>query len=258
MRLAFATVLGFLLGCGSLAATPPACVNGTLSSYLALGATGCTYGGTVFANFTYLGTATGDAPVIRADQITVQPILIVPATAKFTFSGPWAAGGGESQASVIKYTAVLPCGAAAPVELDLALGSAHVQGDIGSVNVRELTNVGALAVFTRCTEVCQDKPSDSLQFKPVSVMLIRRLCKPERRSGGRVLKRVQRRYQPLHSVCVVVFLGRQADFPNTSDSKVIPAYGRNSGSGTAAMEDVPAPMLAPVAPNSWYLRSSVS
>jgi hypothetical protein len=99
-------------------------------------------------------------------------MLIVPATAKLSFSAPWNVGSAETQDSVIKYTAVLPCGVTQPAELDLTLGSAHLGGTIGSATVQEETNVGGLTVFNRCAEVCQAKTSDALQFKPVSVVLI--------------------------------------------------------------------------------------
>jgi hypothetical protein len=176
MRLTLNIVAGCVLACescGSLLAAPPACVTGTLASYVALGAGGCTSGTLVFANFAYSASAAGGAPTISAHQITVTPMLIVPQTTAFSFSASWSVSHpAHSQDSIIKYTAVLPCGATQPAELDLTLGSAQVGGIVGSVTVRESTNVGNLTVFDRCTEVCQSKTSDRLQIEPVSVVLV--------------------------------------------------------------------------------------
>src|SRR5580692_4501859 len=52
LNLAAATLFTF----GLLTAAPPPCVTGTLASYVALGANGCAFGRTVFANFGYAGT----------------------------------------------------------------------------------------------------------------------------------------------------------------------------------------------------------
>lgn len=163
---------GCLLACGLLSADPPACITGTLASYIALGASGCIQDGIVFANFSYFASATGGAPKIGADQITVMPLFIVPKATRFNFSAPWNVSGRQSQESVIRYTAVLPCGDTLPAQLDLTLGSARVGGIIGSATVHESTNVGTLNVFDHCTEVCQTKTSDTLQFNPVSVVLV--------------------------------------------------------------------------------------
>jgi hypothetical protein len=172
MRLTLKIAAGCLLTCGLLSANPPACVSGTLASYMALGAGGCVFGGVTFANFTYAAKVSGGAPMIKADQITVLPVLVIPETAQFTFSASWSVANAQSQVSVIRYTAVLPCGDTAPAELDLTLGPAHVGGIVGNASVQEKTNVGDLSVFDTCTEVCQTKSSDRLQFKPVSVLLI--------------------------------------------------------------------------------------
>jgi len=165
-------VPGYFLAFGMLWAAPPTCVTGTLASYIGLGAEGCTFIGNTFANFAYSASASGGAVVIKADQITVTPLFIPTATASFNFSAPWSVGRDQTQDSTISYTTVLPCGDGQTAELDLALGPAHIGGIIGSVRVDETTNVGKLSVFDRCTEVCQTKPSDSLTFNPVSVVLI--------------------------------------------------------------------------------------
>jgi hypothetical protein len=188
MRRKLNLVAGTLFTLGLLNASPPPCVTGTLASYIALGANGCTFGRTVFANFSYSGTAKGGAPIIRSDQITVTPLLIVPATAKFSFSAAWNVANSQEQDSVIEYTAALPCDDTATVELDLDLGAAQVRGLIGSVVVQESTNVGDLNVFERCTEICQSKTSDRRQFQPVRVLLVSDHVSLTGVSGGASLK----------------------------------------------------------------------
>lgn len=161
-----------LLGSGLMWAEPAQCKQGTLANYISLGAEGCTFAGIVFANFEYSASAKGGAPVIKADKVKVDPLLIPTATASFRFSAPWNVNSAQSQDSVIKYTAVLPSGDATPAVLGLVLGSSHV-GSIASVDVRESTNVGKLDVSDRCTELfCRTNAHDSFQFNPVSVVLI--------------------------------------------------------------------------------------
>ena len=172
MRLTLKVAAGFGLACGLLSAAPPACVTGTLTSYIALGAEGCTFDGNVFANFAYSANASGGASIITANQITIVPMLLAPETTRFNISAPWSVSRSQSQDSVISYTAVLPCGDTRTAQLDLMLGSTHIGGIIGSVVVDESTNVGKLNVFDRCTEVCASKANDSLNFNPVNVVLV--------------------------------------------------------------------------------------
>src|SRR5215469_15157402 len=133
MRLRLKTAAGYFLACALLSAAPPSCMIGTLASYIALGAEGCTFNGNVFANFAYSASASGGATMIRADQITVVPLLILPETPRFSFSAPWSVGKGQKQDSIVSYTAVLPCGDTQPAQLDLTLGAAHIGSIIGSV-----------------------------------------------------------------------------------------------------------------------------
>jgi hypothetical protein len=172
MKLNVKVAVGCLFSCGWLSAAPPTCVTGTLASYIALGAQGCTLNGDVFANFSYSADASGDAATITADQIIVTPLVIVPAVARFNFSAPWSVDRDQKQESVIRYTIVPPPGGAAPFRLQLTLGTPLVGGIIGGVRVTEITNVGHLSAFVRCTEVCQIKANDSLEFDPVSVVLV--------------------------------------------------------------------------------------
>lgn len=138
----------------------------------------------MFANFSYSASASGGATKVGAEQIAVTPTLIVPETARFSFSAPWKVGAAQSQDSVIKYTAVLPCGDMRSAELDLTLGVSSVGGIIGSVIVNEATNVEALSVFDRCTEICQSKTDDTRKFDPVSVLLVTDRVKLRGGNGG--------------------------------------------------------------------------
>jgi len=76
---------GCFLASGLLSAVPPACVTGTLATYIPLGAVGCTLNGDVFANFSYRASATHGAVTITADQIMLTPFVVVPQTARFNF-----------------------------------------------------------------------------------------------------------------------------------------------------------------------------
>ena len=72
--------------------------------------------------------------------------------------------------------------------MDLTLGSTQIRGIVGSVTVDKSTNVGKLSVFTRCTEVCQTKTNDSLNFNPVSVVLVTDHVSLTGGNGGASLK----------------------------------------------------------------------
>ena len=173
MRLRVNAATGCLFACGLLFADPPTCVTGTLADYIALGAQGCNLNGDVFANFSYAARASGGAATITADQITVTPFVVVPAAARFNFSAPWSVDQDQTQ----ELGHQIHHGASTrhhdTFQLQLTLGTAQVGGIIGRVTVNESTNVGPLSVIDRCTEVCQTKTNDSLNFDPVSVVLVR-------------------------------------------------------------------------------------
>ena len=163
---------GCLLACGWLSAAAGPCVTSTLADYIALGAQGCTLNTDVFANFSYRAGASGGAATITADQIIVTPFVLIPAAARLNFSAPWSVVQDQTQESVVTYTVVPPSGGATPSQLQLSLGAASVGGIIGAVVVHESTNVGNFSVSNRCTEVCQAKANGSLDFDPVSVVLV--------------------------------------------------------------------------------------
>lgn len=161
-----------LLLSGLTWAAPPQCRSTTLAHYISLGASGCTFGGIVFANFKYSGSAKGGAALIKASQITVDPTEIPTRTASFRFSAAWSVSGEQSQKSKIKYTASLPNGDTVQSDLGLTLGTAQI-GALGAVTVNEGSNVGSLQVSESCNEItCQTRANDNLLFNPVSVVMI--------------------------------------------------------------------------------------
>jgi len=172
MKLSLWAALGCLLACGRLSAAPKPCVNATLANYIALGAQGCTLNGDVFANFSYFGGGSYGGATITSDQILVTPLFVVPAAAELNFSAPWSADQGQTKESVIRYTIVPPPSGTVPIQLQLRLGPVQVGGITGAAVVDEVTNVGNLTVLIHCTEVCQEKTNDSLDFVPVSVVLV--------------------------------------------------------------------------------------
>jgi len=176
MKSTFKIIFGCLIACGLLSATPPACITGTLTSYIALGPQGCTIGTVVYANFTYSIVS----PSIAANQITVMPTFVAPTTGRLTFSGPWNVPKDQMQEADISYTAALPAGSSLPSALQLILGTAQIKGVIGNVTIDEQTNLpGAstggdetLSVFDRCTEVCQTKALDNFNFNSTNISVL--------------------------------------------------------------------------------------
>jgi hypothetical protein len=176
MKLKSKLATALLLGAGLLAAAPPNCKQDTLEAYIDMGPQGCALGAVVYANFSYQADATGGATIITAGQITVTPIVIPVTTGRFTFSALWKVAGGQTQKSVISYTASLPAGDSLPGSLELTLGTATVRGLVGSVKVDEATNLVdssgnrvALHVFDQCVEVCSEKLFDSFDFNPTNI-----------------------------------------------------------------------------------------
>lgn len=166
-----------LLATAILAATPvaaaiPQCVAGTLQNYIDLGSGGCLIGSTFFHNFVYKAGGRNGAQQIPPSAITVTPILVIPATASLDFQAPWQAASGQIQESSIGYQVLLipPPTPISPID-QLTLQAGNMQaGTIGSVAVRETTNVANLSVFLNCIEVCQSRLEDTQQFAFVATI----------------------------------------------------------------------------------------
>jgi hypothetical protein len=159
----------------------PACVKGTLASYIALGAGGCMFDSALYRDFTY------SAPVsntITPAEIIVTPAVLPIATAPFqglNFSAPWSAAAGKSEVSIIGYNVVPfpPQAEPAPLSADLTLdlGTAKVLGIIGSVSVTQVSTSNGLPaetvtlkVYDTCNDVCSLKQTDSVTVTPLATI----------------------------------------------------------------------------------------
>jgi hypothetical protein len=176
-KILLAAVFTLLLAVPPFANATPACVQGTLASYIALGAGGCIFDNALYNNFTYGPTSTtGVSPA----NIIVTPILLPTPTLfpGLNFTAPWKVAAGQSEQSVIGYTATPYWPGASPVPasgvLTLDLGQSQVLGIIGSVTVQERTTMtsttGTLEVYDTCEEVCTIKLSDSVTIAPVQTL----------------------------------------------------------------------------------------
>lgn len=149
----------------------PACVPNTLASYIALGAGGCMFEGTLYRNFTYVPPA--------LSSISPAQILVIPSSGGsvitpypgLTFYGPWSVPEGQSLNTTIGYNTVpFPPNASAEelaTDLTLDLGTPSIGGPIGSATVTETATsssvgfAGTLQVFESCEEVCALKQTDT-------------------------------------------------------------------------------------------------
>lgn len=172
MKIKLAIAAGLLLSLPLFASVKTPCVKGTLASYIALGAGGCSIGNVTFANFSYPTSTTNTIP---ANEIVVTPLAIV-FDPGLTFTAPWAAASGQSESSMIGYT--VSFNSLTPLAtsglLKLLLGTAKISNIIGSVEVDETATEGnvadMLSVYEKCTEVCTIKSSDQLAFSPVNTL----------------------------------------------------------------------------------------
>jgi hypothetical protein len=161
-----------------IAPLAPQCVRGTLASYIALGAEGCTFDSVLYDNFTYA------SPVLNAitpAEIVVTPILLPVAglSPGLNFSAPWSVAAGKSEISVIGFKAVpFPPNAADILPLTgtltLDLGLAKVSGIVGSVTVEEKTSVASTAapleVYEICEDACTIKERDSVTVSGIQIL----------------------------------------------------------------------------------------
>ncbi|MGD0801724.1 MAG: hypothetical protein ABR906_10440 [Terracidiphilus sp.] len=172
-----AAAFTLLLALPPFANATPACVRGTLASYIALGAGGCIFDNALYNNFTYGPTSTvGVSPA----DIIVTPILLPTATLfpGLNFTAPWKVAAGQSEQSVIGYKATPYYPGASPVPdsgvLTLDLGQSQVSGIIGSVTVQETTTMtsttGTLEVYEICADACTIKQRDSVTITPAQTL----------------------------------------------------------------------------------------
>ncbi|MGA2276246.1 MAG: hypothetical protein ABSG00_01480 [Terracidiphilus sp.] len=158
----------------------PLCVSGTLASYIALGSEGCMFGSVLYHDFTFAAaTANGIDPA----NILVTPAVLPTASysqglnfspLESSAANGWSVAAGKVKQFTIGFAAVpypppltiLPASA----ELTLALGTAHVSGIIGSVNVQEVTQAATLDVYDRCADACTEKLRDTVTIMPAQIL----------------------------------------------------------------------------------------
>ena len=95
-----AALVSLAMAAGSAAANAGACVTGTLASYEALGAAGCTIGNMTFFDFSWMPTETSGAGAPLATIETATPHGF-----GFDFSGLFYATGAKTEAdAILSYT----------------------------------------------------------------------------------------------------------------------------------------------------------
>lgn len=189
----------------ALAWAAPQCQPATLAQYIAGNSStaGCQLAGAVYSNFKYQPYSTGGAPMITPDQIQVTPTILAPGTGIFTFTAPWSVNAGQSQRSIISYTADDTSGATSSEALGLALGTVQIGGN-GWATVTEVTDVAPpnnlLQVFESCTvDACQSQPNASLQFSNFTVVQITEVVDVVSKQGTAALTS----YQTSFNTCVL-------------------------------------------------------
>jgi hypothetical protein len=152
------------------------CVQGTLASYIALGASGCTVANATFANFSLAPATTTGIP---ASKIIVTPPMPIVPSPSLAFSAPWQAAAAGSQQSTIKYTVSFspPLGSSPANGIQkLVLGTAKVSGIIGAAEVDETITEGTLSallsVYEKCDDACTIKSSEQITLLPVTTLQI--------------------------------------------------------------------------------------
>jgi hypothetical protein len=165
----------------------PACIKASLERYIELGATGCTFNGSLYRDFTYSTSVSGGVPVtagVTPADITVTPILFpTPVPELFpglNFSAPWSVAADQSERSVIGYSVVPypPVVLPATGLLTLDLGPSQVSGIIGSVTVQETATDSASAsglattieVYDICEDACRLQQTEETTISPLQAL----------------------------------------------------------------------------------------
>lgn len=166
-RITILAAFALVLLLHSVAFAVPACVNGTLEDYIALGAEGCTFSGVHVANFSYDFLP----PATPAHLVQVRPSTILDTT-EFKFIGLWRNNPGETLHAVIKYTVALP---EEPVtthaQLGLDLGQPSFVFPNGIAEVDEATEIAKLSVFVnKKSRIVRAKWVSFMDFAPASAL----------------------------------------------------------------------------------------
>jgi hypothetical protein len=159
-KIVLAVALALLCFLPLLTHAAPTCVQGTLESYIALGAEGCIFNDALYYDFTYASAVASGVITqegINPANIEVTPSLLTTSTLfpGLNFSASWRVAAGQSEQSVIGYkvapyspvaSATTPTPSSGVLTLDL--GTVKVPGIIGSVKVLESTSATTPAVTT--------------------------------------------------------------------------------------------------------------
>lgn len=90
--------IAFVLGAPTASLAAP-CAGGTLESYIALGAGGCTFAGMLFNNFEYTPSA-DNATEIPSSDVTVGFDFDINVGSGLMFSAPWEVNNGELDGTI--------------------------------------------------------------------------------------------------------------------------------------------------------------
>ncbi len=135
---------------------------GTLDTYIALGATGCTVDGLTFNNFSY--APIGNPPA--ATSITVRPSLL---GLSFQFNSSWGVISAQGMESTIGFT--VSAASAIINDLTLSLDTASCPGT-GTVVLSESASNG-VGLLATCMNGTITNPAP-VNFAPVSSLTIRK------------------------------------------------------------------------------------
>ncbi len=123
-----------LMGLNAWATTVSPCVEGSLSSYIALGKIGCSIDDKVFSNFKYVGTQSGGATGVTAGGIDVSPLSADPSDPGVLFAAGWGASSGQKEDSLISFLVSVASGAATIKDASIVeLGSAPFGTGVASI-----------------------------------------------------------------------------------------------------------------------------
>ena len=127
----------------ALATAAPLCVaGGTMTSYMALGSSGCEIGDKLFFNFNYAGTAGGAGVAVPSSAVTVTPVNTDPYNPGLSFaSSGWSLSGTRFALvdSTIMFSVKTLSGLALIDDTTMTLGQYSTTGT-GLANIAETVN----------------------------------------------------------------------------------------------------------------------
>jgi len=132
------TLLGVLLGttlfAGAAGAAPACVADGTLASYIALGAGGCTVGDKLFSDFSYHVTL---GPLPDATAVVVVPVTPSANIEGLEFEAGWTALAGTTTDFALSYNVSTTSGRATIEDATLTASANDIIGTNGGVGISE-------------------------------------------------------------------------------------------------------------------------